>query len=182
MSTKKHDHHWDDESSALLSGLARLAQDLDAQQFPGTAWPVAQREDSRPRAGKRAWRVGRFLVPLAVTAAAAVAAAVWVLPAFQGRPPESMPGIQQPAPQVARLPAPQSGEQRFAAGEQRFAAEESAPPQIVVVEDMDSYSIIDLTAGEPVVSFGLKDSSGPAYPLPVLPEPPLRSQPAGEEI
>ena len=95
-----------------------------------------------------------------MAAAAAVAAVAWVLPAFWGGPPQQATVTPQPSPQVARSPLPLSGEQRP-------ATEESAPPQIIVVEDMDSYSIIDLTAGEPVVSFALKDSSGPAYPMPV---------------
>jgi hypothetical protein len=102
-------------------------------------------------------------------------AAVWVMPAYQGGLPESAPGARQPPAQVARAPSPVPAEKQ--SGEA-----EPALPQIVVVEDIDCYSVIDLTAGAPVVSFARKDSSSPAFVTPVLPEPPRQPGRAGEEI
>jgi len=40
----------------------------------------------------------------------------------------------------------------------------------VVVEDTDSYSFIDTTAGTPMVSFATKDSCSPLCVVPVLPD------------
>ena len=45
-----------------------------------------------------------------------------------------------------------------------------AIPPVVVVEDTDSYSFIDTTAGTPMVSFATKDSCSPLCVVPVLPE------------
>jgi hypothetical protein len=41
-------------------------------------------------------------------------------------------------------------------------------PQVLVVEDLDSYSFIDLSAGPPVVSFAMKDSCSPTDVVAVL--------------
>jgi len=112
-----------------------------------------------------------LLLPLAATVAAV---AVWALAAFRGGPPGPAPVEQRPAAQVAQSPSIGPREEGSAA--------EPAPSQIMVVEDMDSYSIIDLTAGAPVVSFAWKDSSSPACLLPALPEPAEQPERGSGEI
>ena len=54
--------------------------------------------------------------------------------------------------------------------EQPFSGDEvaeSGSPQVVVVEDLDSYSLIDISGDAPVVSYMTKDASSMEYPLPV---------------
>jgi hypothetical protein len=51
------------------------------------------------------------------------------------------------------------------------AVADFAIPQILIVEDEDSYSIIDLSSDVPLVSFATRDSYSPECVVPLLPEP-----------
>ena len=88
--------------------------------------------------------------------------------------PDQLPVKQQdPAAGPVALAgnAPLRNEQAISESE----AAESDRPQIVVVEDLDSYSLIDMSGSAPVVSFMTKDASILEYPVPV----PLGSQVPG---
>ena len=51
------------------------------------------------------------------------------------------------------------------------ADDDLADSEILFVEDLDSYSIIDLMGDVPLVSFATKDSYVPVCVVPLLPEP-----------
>jgi hypothetical protein len=51
-----------------------------------------------------------------------------------------------------------------------FPPEEVAVPAILVMEDHDSYSFIDMMADVPLVSFAKKDTFMPEYVMPLLPD------------
>jgi hypothetical protein len=133
----------------LLSGLERLAQNLDAQTYTGQAWPVV-----RPRPARRpTWKIAAALA----TTAAIVAMVVHFSTMRPRFGPESAGEIT-----VAGASQP-SGDQ---------GSEELAIPEIMIVEDADSYSIIDTTSGEPLVSFATRDSYCPVCVVPLLCEQP----------
>jgi hypothetical protein len=151
MTTTNRYHPSDDEPAEVFYGLERLAQDLDARRYPGQAWVSGSRRRA-PRSARK------LIATLAVTASAVFLAAM----VYHGanRQAGVEPVVDEPA-QVAQAPAP--------AASQDFA--EVTVPNVVVVEDSDSYSIIDLTTDVPLVSFATKDSYSPARVVPVLLEP-----------
>jgi hypothetical protein len=156
MITDNPDYDADDELAGLSDGLQRLARHLDAQHYPGLAWPV-----SAPRRGRPlAWWVA---APLAAVAVAAMIAAVLV---YHGRSPQSPTARAGGRAETAR-PSPRSPESR-APGEK--TTPRTAIPPVVLVEDTESYSFIDTTAGTPMVSFATKDSCSPLCVVPVMPE------------
>jgi hypothetical protein len=151
MSLNERNNDRDDPADGLCGGLEQLARDLDAQRYPGRAWPVAAMR--RPRR----WPSRGLVALVAAAAAAAICAAAihcW-------RP--------------ARLPiAPASGGGEIARHEPKAAGSQPAggpaASQIVVVEDLDSYSFIDMSGSVPVVSFARKDTCVPTCAVAVLPE------------
>ena len=83
------------------------------------------------------------------------------------------PPYKDPQPRRRQLPGEASvgrGAADPAAGQvpAEPAAGQAPIPQVVVVEDLDSYSFIDLTAGPPVVSFAMKESWSPLSVVVVL--------------
>jgi hypothetical protein len=158
MSISDHDNQPDEGCEEILRGLEQIARDLDGQAYPGVAWPIARRRPSR----RLTWKT------TATIAAAATIAAVIVC----YRPAARLPGgREKPAgnrPIVAvRTPAAEE-------------SPEAAIPPLVMIEDLESYSLIDLTAGAPLVSFSTKEISSPVCVAPVLAEPPLA--PADETL
>jgi hypothetical protein len=150
----------DDESADVLANLERLAGRLDAERFPGQAWPCA----ARRRAGRSAWKIAASLI----AAAASVAIAVQYLPSWQ---PDVAPAAGR-GDVVAGAAAP---------AESRDAAS-VASPQLVIVEDLDSYSVIDLTAGVPVVSYATKEMLSMACVVPLPPAPPAEQPMSHTEL
>jgi hypothetical protein len=138
----------DSQSEEILARLERLAKDLDAQQYPGEAWPTA----IPPTPRRRVWRVAGLI--------AAIAASVAVLIHFLGTPPrreDPAPGTQDV---VVREPATPV----------EAPAEDIPVPAILVVEDHDSYSFIDMMADVPLVSFAKRDTYMPECVVPLLPD------------
>ncbi len=163
MISGNREHDGDDDLAGLVDGLERLARHLDAQRYPGRAWPVSVPRRRRPFA----WQV---VAPLAAVAAAALIGAMVM---YHGRGPQS-----------SRVRAPGRGEmvRHWPKPLESLAFNEKvnsriAVPSVVVVEDAESYSFIDMTTGAPVVSFATKDSYSPLCVVPVLPEP---ASPAAE--
>ena len=147
MTTHDRDNQTGDELGGLLGGLEQLAEYLDVQEYPGQAWPAASPRPSR----RLTWKIAASL---------AAAAAIVVMVVHYGI--TSHPPIG-PAPRaenaVALAPA-LSGD---------YELEELTIPEILIVEDLESYSIIDLTSGVPLVSFATKDSYSPVCVVPLLP-------------
>jgi hypothetical protein len=182
MITGNRDYDADDDLAGLVDGLEQLARHLDAQHYPGRAWPVSAAR--RPRSF--AWQV---VAPLAAVAAAAVMGAVLV---HHSRAPQS-PMVRAPGREetVRQSPEAKRGQSPFVRSTLRavpangdcplFPRPPESPathenldsriaiPPVVVVEDTDSYSFIDTTAGTPMVSFATKDSCSPLCVVPVLP-------------
>ncbi len=137
----------DNQRDDILVRLEQVAEVLDALEYPGEAWSVADQPSPR----LRVWRVAGLIA----TIAASVAALIY----FAGMRPrdESVPesqgvAVQEPASTTEEAP------------------EEVPVPTIIVVEDYDSYSFIDLTADVPLVSFAKKDTYMPEYAVPLWPD------------
>jgi hypothetical protein len=143
----------DDRFQDLLNGLERLAGNFDAQAYPGQAWPVARRRCSH----RPAWA-------LAASLAAAAAIAMMVVHFGWRSDIEPAPSDEN-AVAVATIPSQQDDE-------------ELAIPEILIVEDAESYSIIDMTSGVALVSYATKDSYCPACVVPLLHE----SSPPGQSM
>jgi hypothetical protein len=159
MTTSDPDNQAGEGPADVLSGLEQLAQDLDARRYPGQAWPVAGRRVSR----RSVWKV---LAPLAAAAAVVVILVHYCTTQWGDANRTRGPGkvvVHRPV-----LPAGQS-------------SEVPGIPKILIVEDLDSYSIIDLTTGSPLVSFATKDLYGPVCVVPVLPDPPPRATTMGKK-
>ncbi len=189
MITNDSDYEADDAPSGLLEGLEQLALALDAQQYPGPAWPLAPapRRQSRGRRIAAAWGImaglataagiawAAILVHTAPESPAAVSPAALAaktppaagLASDQLPQPKKRPPVEEPNPAVEHVAtaenAPLPDEQALPGNE--FAAGDS--PQVVVVEDLDSYSLIDMSGNSPVVSYMTKDTSSLEYPVPV---------------
>jgi hypothetical protein len=157
MIAGNREHDADDDLAGLVDGLEQLARHLDAQRYPGRAWPVSAPRRPRPFA----WQV---VAPLAAVAVMAVIGAILV---YHGRGPQS-PMVRVPGrgETVRQSPKPLES---LASNEKMNSR--IAVPSVVVVEDAESYSFIDMTTGTPVVSFATKDSYSPRCVVPVLPEP-----------
>jgi hypothetical protein len=151
MNTSDQDPDTREEQDLLMSGLEQLARRLDAKHYPGHAWPG-------PAIRRRSRSSWRLLLSLAATAAVAALGAALI---FSCRAPQSS---FPPEPEREIAGKASNAPEIQAAGEPRV-------PQVLVVEDLESYSFIDLTAGLPVVSFAPKDSCSPTCVVPVLPEP-----------
>ncbi len=175
MISNDSDYETDNGPGNLFEGLEQLALALDAQRYPGPAWspPV-------PRLGARA---GRLAATITMVAGIAVSACV-VIAMICARP--------APQPPVA-APAAMAAEDATAAGtapgnEQALPGSEPAEtevaamdsPPFVVVEDLNSYSLIDMSGSSPIVSYMSKDASSIESPIPVplgLEPPPSTSDP-----
>ena len=138
----------DSQTEEILARLERLAEDLDTQRYPGEAWPNA----AQPATLRRSWRVAALV--------AAVAASVAMIIHFLGGPPQqegSIPDakdlrvVREPIDSVETTP------------------EDIPVPTILVVEDHDSYSFIDMTADVPLVSFAKRDTFRPGCAVPLMP-------------
>ncbi len=151
MTTNDRDHQTGDGFAGVLRGLETLAETLDVQEYPGAAWVVA-----KPRPARRwAWRIAASL---------AAAAALLAVAVYHGA--SSPPGIAPVEPDGNALALV------AATSDDRDAdSEELAFSDILLVEDPDSYSIIDLTGDVPLVSFATKDSYTAVCAEPLLPEP-----------
>ena len=128
MSISDHDNRRDEGSEDILRGLEQIARGLDGQAYPGQAWPIA-----RGRPVRRAtWKAAAMIV------AAAAIAAVIVCHRPATRPPGERETTTESRPLVGvRTPAAEE-------------SPESAIPPVVMIEDLESYSLIDLTAGAPL--------------------------------
>lgn len=112
--------------------------------------------------------------------AVAVAAVVGGLLVHYSRAPQPPGGLlprgEQVAGQQPRVPETQlpggAKIMRQHPTDRRQASGEAVLPQVVVVEDLESYSFIDLTTGVPIVSFATRDPCG-ATCVVVVPEPAL---------
>jgi hypothetical protein len=152
---------WNDDTNEgptpAQAGLEQLARQLDAQAYPGQAWPPAARLGDRSRAGRSAW----WVAAVAVTAAAVALtfAAIFGLGRRPDTPVPPSPGTQQDLVRASGVAAEQTGD-------------DTSPPCVFVVEDLDSYSIIDATSEVAVVLFATKDGSGPVWLVAVPPSSP----------
>ena len=135
----------DKETEDVLARLERLAEEIDAQEYPGEAWSPP----SVPRTRHRVWmRAGSIAV-----AAASVAVLIYSF------------GMQQAEEQT--IPAGPSIADHHDESADDIAENFSILP-IVVMEDHDSYSFIDLTTEVPLVSFVNKDTYIPECVVPLL--------------
>mgnify|MGYP001818416596 CR=1 FL=1 len=138
----------DSQTDEILARLERLAKNLDVQQYPGEAWPTT----AQPATRRRSWKVAALV--------AAVAASVAMIIHFLGGPPQqegSTPGAKDLL--VAREPIDSV----------ETTPEDIPFPTILVVEDHDSYSFIDMTTDVPLVSFTKRDTFTPGYVVPLMP-------------
>jgi hypothetical protein len=155
MTTSDPDNRADEGFRDVLAALEQMATRLDAQNCPAQAWPVTGRQLPR----RRVWKI---FVPLGAAAAAAIVAIL----IHYCTGPQDRTGPTPGAGNVAiQAPTPSAGRN----------SGEPAIPRILIVEDLDSYSIIDLMTGVPLVSFATKDSFDPICVVPVLTEPPSQA-------
>ena len=152
MTTKDQGNRFEDGFEDVFNGLEQLAQNLDAQKYPGQAWPAARQLPTRPI---RRWI---WKIAVSVSAAAAVAAMLHHYHAASRPQLDPMPNVGIDAALA------------WAFSESPYD-EEPAIPEILILEDLDSYSIIDMTTGMPLVSFATKDTYSPVCVVPLLPEP-----------
>jgi hypothetical protein len=136
------DNQPQESHESLLGGLEQFAGELDRHAYPGQAWPAARFSHR----GRWVWKAAGAIAGLA--AMLGVAFHYW-----QASPPGMAPPPGHPN-QIVQKPSigPSTAPLRVAAWD------ESALPRIIIVEDMDSYSIIDLNNDMPLVSFASKDS------------------------
>lgn len=156
MIENNHHDQPDEDFAEILHRLSLLANAFDGRRYPGRAWPRVGRR--RPR-----WSIGRMAGWLAMVAAT-VLAIHFGLSLMSG---ESRPRVpQQPAERpLAAAPAERLG---ASSGDAPGAA---AFPGLLIVEDLDSYSIVDLSPAGPVVSFARKDADSPPGMVSVPAEP-----------
>ena len=142
----------DEASKKVLGVLEYFAKDLDAGQFPGRAWPASRGVVSH----RIAW-----------TFAASVAgiAALIALALYHFSPTTSSPRRIATTSGVPTIIA------RVMTPAPKTPIGQDALPNIVIVEDVDSYSIIDMTGSVPLVSFARRDSDGFDDATPVFVEP-----------
>ena len=159
MNAHNSDYETDDVPGDLLEGLEQLARALDAQHYPRPAWSPAP----VPRARPRGRQLAAALTLAGGIAASACAAIVVISLRHAPAPPAAVPA----AVAANNPPAPGNPPPRA----EMAAADNEVPawngPQVVVVEDLDSYSLIDLSAGSPIVSYTSKDASSMEFPVPV---------------
>jgi hypothetical protein len=135
----------DRETEELLARLERLAKEIDAQQYPGEAWSLP----SAPPPRRRVWK----MASLVAVAAASITVLVYSF------------GMRQTQEQT--IPVGPTIADRNHESSNNTLEEVSVIP-IVVMEDHDSYSFIDLTADVPLVSFANKDTYIPECVVPLL--------------
>jgi hypothetical protein len=160
------DYEADDVPHGLLEGLEQLASALDAQHYPGPPWSPAPAP--RPQRRGRRVAVAWSLAAVMATVAGIALAAIILRPA--PAPPAALPPAAIAAGQVtdAGIATPPN---EPASPDNEVAGSDS--PQVVVVEDLDSYSLIDMSGDAPIVSYMSKDASSLEQPVPV----PLGLQP-----
>lgn len=169
-----YEHHTDDDLSNVLAGLNQFAERLNAQRFPGRAWMAPIRRTAIRNRGRQALR--RWAGPLMAAAAVVIVAAsirfletprprVASHPLVRTMPTATSPTVFAPGDTMAEQIELSQGplDERAFASEpfvsypfQGNSAEGMA--EIVIVEDFDSYSIIDMSTGSPLISFVHKDS------------------------
>ena len=186
MIANDSDYEADDVPSGLLEGLEQLALELDMQQYPGPAWslPPVPRPQPRGRRVVAAWKILAGIAIAAGIAFAAITLRPVVTPLVAPPAAVAVRTLAAACPASDKLSEKEKNhavEHVAAAGiaplgnEQAIPASdvaESDSPQVVVVEDLDSYSLIDMSGSSPVVSYMSKDASSMEYPVPV----PLGSQ------
>jgi len=138
----------DNQQEDILTRLERIAEQLDEQQYPGEAWPVA----ARPARRINVWHTAGVIAAVA----AAVALAIHLV------------GTQPPLAEV--VPGSHDSLVHEPATPLENTSEEVSVPAILVVEDFDSYSFIDLMADVPLVSFAKRDTYMPECVVPLLPD------------
>lgn len=148
--------YWNDDTheewTPVEAGLEAWARRLDEQRYPGRVWPPAARP-CRPTPGSRSvWWIATCIAAAALTFAVTLRAAL-------------RPVTPEPLPESAQAPG--------AASETSLAAGDDLPsPHVFMVEDLESYSIIDVTNEVAVVAFTMKGGSGPEW---LVALPPSRS-------
>ena len=135
-----------------LCVLEYFATDLDARQFPGQAWPASRAVVSH----RIAWKF----------AASIAAVAALIALAFHHYSPATSPSRR-----IATSTGGPNAIARIATPTAKRPVDRDTLPNIVIVEDMDSYSIIDMTGDFPLVSFARRDSDGFDDATPVFVEP-----------
>lgn len=138
----------DNPEEEILAHLEQLANDLDSQQYPGQAWSATASATSR----RKIWKVASLIV---------VAAATLVLIIH-------FLGLR--LRQNKLVPMDQNVVIRDHTPSNEYASGEFNVPVILVVEDHDSYSFIDLMPDVPLVSFASKDTYTADYVMPLLPD------------
>ena len=159
------DEKWDD----VLAGLLQLAERLEHEQFPGRAWvaPAGARTANAdpcrlPSAnGASPRRSSRGVV--ALTTVAAVAVLVLGVTWFSGyRWDRELPAPIEVVGEEFAMPTPllewellvDSPFVNFTGSEDTI---DEGTSELVVVEDFDSYSIIDFSNGSPLISYVRKN-------------------------
>ncbi len=176
MNAHNSDYETDDVPSDLLKGLEQLAQAIDAQYYPRPAWSPAPVPRARPRGRPRGRQLAAALTLVAGIAASACAAIIVFSLHHAPAPPAAMPAAV--AVDIPPAPGNPSPHAETVAVDNEVAAWNG--PQVVVVEDLDSYSLIDLSASSPIVSYTSKDASCMDFPVPVplgLQSPPAALDP-----
>jgi hypothetical protein len=176
MISNDSDYETDDGPGDLFEGLEQLALALDARRYPGPAWsppPV-------PHLGARGRRLAAAMTLVAGIAASACIAIAMICALPTPRPPVAAPAVMAAEDATAAGTAP--GNEQAIPGSEPAETEvaESGSPQLVVVEDLDSYSLIDMSGSSPIVSYMSKDASNIESPVPVplgLQPPPSTSDP-----
>jgi len=158
MTPRRDDDRLEADFPDVCEALERLARRLDAERYPGQAWPAAA--ERRPTGGRRATRWAAWGAAAARSAAAAVLAMV--------HHPQQQDFASRPAVveriRPADVPAVEIAWEDGDDGESLF-------PEIFVLEDLDSYSIIDLSTGSPLISYARKDAFATVCVAPLPPAP-----------
>jgi hypothetical protein len=149
MSDNDSNERSDEAFKDVLGVLDSFADELDSRRYPGTAWTPPYRVVS--------YQIGwKLVAPIAGIAALIAVALTYVR--VPSKPSTVVTGGWK---MVAGTTAPTP----------KNSIAQSILPRIVIVEDMDSYSIIDMTGDVPLVSFARRDSDGFDDPTPVFIEP-----------
>lgn len=157
------DQNLDEKFDDVLEGLQQLSGQLNEQRFPGRAWaaPMCRKAESGPpqRVSPR-WRY--------MVAAAAIVAVVIGIRSFAPIAPRfesvevTLPPIageiepvEPPRPPLFMDSVPGPPFVNYSLVESTSGGRGQ---DIVIVEDSDSYTIIDLTTELPIILFARKDS------------------------
>ena len=139
-----------DAPAPIESGLEEFARRLDEQRYPGPAWTPPARHRAQPR-------LGRLAAWIAAGATAAAVACAVNLRSSPRSVTSSPRDVVQGHVNRSTVTEPAGG---------------TVPlPSVFVVEDLDSYSIIDTTGDVAVISFATKAGFGSEW-LVALPRGP----------